>query len=346
MLISGWKDADIKADIKDETLKEDFKDSLNKNSDFYCLEFQLNNSFTKEKIETLINECLNLFEYINVVLIGKDEKKYQARIKSKGLKISIKKLSEEVKKLEEIEEELPLNYCRQNVTKRYLWPGIEILNESEGIKEEIVRKLNDVINDSLDFFDLDHLHNSISKHFFHHPNRSFPLPILLQSDKKMSTYEDIWNIKKKCDKELLDKYVSKVKPLAYYSRGKENDSIGCRGPHIVLCPSRIKETASSLKIDTGKYLIVLIHEFAHAMMDKNRAKGTLKSIFAHAMEESLANMITLQWFEKYDNKNLQNAMDFMSSQPIVYQFGIKQFYAKVDWKKWRDSEKNMHGLRD
>ena len=92
------------------------------------------------------------------------------------------------------------------------------------------------------------------------------------------------------------------------------------------------------------YHIVLIHELAHAMMDKNHL--SLNSLFSRAMEESLANMITLQWFDVFDDFNdfnMNNVKEFIENcQPIIYKFGTSQFKACVDWNKWRDRDKNMH----
>ena len=77
------------------------------------------------------------------------------------------------------------------------------------------------------------------------------------------------------------------------------------------------------------------------MMDKNHV--SLNSLFSRAMEESLANMITLQWFEKFDHSNYKKVKSFIETQPEIYKFGINQFEAGVDWTKWRDSKK-MHKL--
>ena len=155
--------------------------------------------------------------------------------------------------------------------------------------------------------------------------------------------EDDYNKKKQDD--YINKYLPKNKdiPLAYYTRQNE---MGCYGPHIVLCPSKIEETASYLNISPEIiYLAVLVNVFAHAMMDKKHVGKTMKSLFAYAMEESLANMVVLQWFEKYDNKHLKQVAKVISEHPSpIYKFGIKQYKAKVDWKKWGDSYKNMHFL--
>ena len=148
-------------------------------------------------------------------------------------------------------------------------------------------------------------------------------------------------------------------------------------PLIVLCPERINQAAISLYEEICKkssevynkpfpnlktchkvlYAKVLIHEFAHAVMDwTNTLADGRNTLEANAinqksatfcqrlstedekyMEESLANMITLLYFEVADNKHLDIVKTFINNhQDLQYQFGIKQFDAKVDWRKWRD----------
>ena len=154
-----------------------------------------------------------------------------------------------------------------------------------------------------------------------------------------------------------------------YIPDSENDELGCyysyspilRDPIILLCPQRIEAAANDIfKIlqSTAEpadinicrkvlYAIVLIHEYAHAMMDYTNVLemgNTLidkpdfvkdgshkkKSENEKYMEESLANMITLQYFEATDKNNIKIVEAFMEQQPTPYKFGIEQYKANVE----------------
>lgn len=69
-------------------------------------------------------------------------------------------------------------------------------------------------------------------------------------------------------------------------------------------------------------------------------KNLPNSLSAKAMEESLANMIVLKWLKSFDDCKFEQAKIFIENkQPAIYQFGIHQYEAGVDWKKWRESDK-------
>ena len=130
-------------------------------------------------------------------------------------------------------------------------------------------------------------------------------------------------------------------------------------PVIYLCPKRIEDTADRLKIDKKVlYAKVLIHELAHAIMDptnelegenlKSKKDNELKTksdadVF---MEESLANMITLQYFEAAKSiigeNDFEQVKSFMEIQPEAYKFGIEQFQKlHTDWREWRNNKSSM-----
>ena len=129
-------------------------------------------------------------------------------------------------------------------------------------------------------------------------------------------------------------------------------------PAIFLCPVRIEEAARNKYIDKKVlYAKVLIHELAHAIMDPTNIfeNGTLKSKVSEQklvsdadvfMEESLANMITLQYFEAAKSiigeKDFEQMKSFMEKQPEAYKFGITQ-YEKLhtDWREWRNNKSQM-----
>ena len=66
---------------------------------------------------------------------------------------------------------------------------------------------------------------------------------------------------------------------------------------------------------------------------------------AKAMEESLANMITLAWFKEYaspeEYKQVKHFIDCWQSS--IYRFGLWQEKIDADWKKWLNSDKQASG---
>ena len=183
------------------------------------------------------------------------------------------------------------------------------------------------------------------------------IPIMLK--KQMPKYNDLWGSTVKDDR-----YIPSGKVLGYYTRGNDYESENkpfCMGPHIVLCPENIQAAIANQSI-TFEILFaeVLIHELAHAIMDKYRIiteKGIeytdlkanrISTLESRAMEESLANMITLECFNKYATPNDLTAVEeyIKTNQNSIYKFGINQKRANVDWKKWKDSSKNMSSLKE
>ena len=64
------------------------------------------------------------------------------------------------------------------------------------------------------------------------------------------------------------------------------------------------------------------------------------------MEESLANMITLQYFDAakdiIDENDFEQVKSFMEIQPEAYKFGIEQFQKlHTDWREWRNNKSSM-----
>ena len=191
-----------------------------------------------------------------------------------------------------------------------------------------------------------------------YPNINPDIPTLLKKD--MPKFSDLWD---KIENKEKDRYIPQGEVLGYYTRNdeswqvkKEDETVevSCKGPHIVISPEKIiKETSGDRKSFEVLFTQVLVHEIAHAMMDKNGdifntniAEGHVNSLEAKAMEESLANMIALQIFSKYDNGNYATVRSFIENdQPTIYKFGARQFDISADWKKWKDSNKNMPTLK-
>ena len=166
------------------------------------------------------------------------------------------------------------------------------------------------------------------------------LPILLKKD--MPEYKELWG-------DAIDgRYIPEGKVLGYYKR----DDTNFKGPQIVLGPKEIEKSAIEKGIPFQVlFSKVLVHELAHAFMDKYRvvSEGQLIyedinanwpiSLEARAMEESLANKITLDWFKKYAPEDLEKVKQYMEKQSAFYHFGIYQEIIDADWEKWRESTK-------
>ena len=143
---------------------------------------------------------------------------------------------------------------------------------------------------------------------------------------------------------------------------------------IYICADRIIRTAKELKrSEEILFYVVYIHELAHAAMDDSldayehpedyysdasyhltdtkRKYGedyvpfSLTDQCSLFMEESLANMITLNylsWYSKISKyqKFYNVASVFVKQQSPMYAFGQDQFDAGVDWTKWRTYKYN------
>ena len=168
------------------------------------------------------------------------------------------------------------------------------------------------------------------------------IPVILR--KGIPHFDEIWNEIEV--PEDYDIYKPKGILFGYYCRNTENFCKDfCNGPHIVLYPTAIKQYANMTGNIPFELLFsqVLLHEFAHALMDNGQC---CRELFSKAMEESLANMITLQIFSKYDINNYERIRSFIvNDQPTIYQFGAYQFDINADWRKWKESKKNMPTLK-
>jgi|GEM_PF-6007403 len=175
------------------------------------------------------------------------------------------------------------------------------------------------------------------------------------------------------DFRLIDYGYTKDNVLGLYF----NDSKEINGVEklvIEICPKRIEKAAEDIFAKLGNteielstiinlvYTIVIMHEFAHALLDETnyavlgeeneplfekheRKTYGYSDVFRFVMEESLANTIMLNLLSdknKLDGKykELHESLfeitkKFVESQPRAYRFGLKQFEAKVVPCKWR-----------
>lgn len=186
----------------------------------------------------------------------------------------------------------------------------------------------------------------------YHEEDPLPIHIYLKNPKDMKDYDYFWK-----DIEDKEKYKPQGKILGYYIR--KEDEIDY--PHIVLCPENIEECSGEIYVE-NLYALVLVHEMSHAILDRYYEHWLYKpiykdwnieevdywpySLYSKAMEESLANMMALMWIKSYNDPRLlaQSRLYIKQQQPAIYQFGEYQYQANVDWKKWRNSTKDMISL--
>ena len=186
-------------------------------------------------------------------------------------------------------------------------------------------------------------------------------------------YKDFDYEHKYKDFRLVDYGYTKDNVLGLYF----NDSKEINGVEklvIEICPKRIEKVAENIFAKLGNteielstiinlvYTIIIMHEFAHAMLDETnyavlgeeneplfekhvRKTYGYSDVFRFVMEESLANTIMLNLLSdknKLDGKHkelheslFEITKKFVESQPRAYRFGLKQFEAKVVPCKWR-----------
>lgn len=137
---------------------------------------------------------------------------------------------------------------------------------------------------------------------------------------------------------------------------------------IVLCPERISKPPAKLKkhhcniTSRELYVVVLVHALVHALMDPSKTEEksyayqpiiTTQNGFSERevlMEESLANMITLQVFAKLGKPEVVRygeVREFIGIQPLPYRYGLDQFdILKPDWRLWREAKKTTKFIKD
>lgn len=234
--------------------------------------------------------------------------------------------------------------CRVSFTKEgelckdiYISKGLIVrnINSNIVIPNETIEYSNSIIEEALKDckkIDLpkptDPVHHSMI--FF--PGINPDIPILLKDD--MPSYEEQW---KKIDDDRKKEYIPKGKVLGYYTKYDEENF--CKGPHIVLGPEIIKKSSEEKSIPFEVlFTKVLVHELAHAMMDNSN--NWPSSLEAKAMEESLANKITLNWFRLFASNEFKYVKHYIDNyQPAIYKFGIWQDHVDADWTEWRKSDK-------
>lgn len=209
-------------------------------------------------------------------------------------------------------------------------------------------------------------------------NKSFDISVRLDANKSFYRWYNfllsqikVYLVKKE-DMPTMEEYIGKYdikeedidnitqqtrisKALGCYYRNPIN--IAGKEVKICICPELIEDFADSIGIDKNiAYAKVIVHEFAHAMMDEQNVVSLDKDKqyldytisnnlsfhdphFWFVMEESVANCITLNKFKASYLKNsdivINDVIKFIEHQPDAYKFGIKQSNAKIKVCKWR-----------
>ena len=221
----------------------------------------------------------------------------------------------------------------------YISKGLLIRNVDSNIiiQNEIMEYTSSIIEKVMDECKSINLPQSTDPihHMMYYPDINPDIPIFLKKkeNRKYKSYMDVWEEIKDNRKKH---YIPQGALLGYYTK---DDEEFCKGAHIVLDPVVIYELSVDTKIPFKVlFTEVLIHELAHVMMDNS--KNWPSSLEAKAMEESLANMITLEWFKVYAPEDKKYVKCFIDNwQSSIYKFGIWQDKIDAVWDVWRESKK-------
>lgn len=182
------------------------------------------------------------------------------------------------------------------------------------------------------------------------------IPIFLVSNITMKKLEDTEKKERDSEKPITNI----VDYLGLYTRNFKILDTDIRA--IAICPERIIRCCDADKrpVLTAK---VIIHELAHLKMDMHPdADYGYKDDFFRWMEEPLANLITLQYFdnfvkntcfkyksfsnfsEKDNNGVLEFVKSFIEGQPENYKLANELFKyesLKNSWDEWRKNKKSL-----
>ena len=189
------------------------------------------------------------------------------------------------------------------------------------------------------------------------------IPVEIVTDSRMEAISPsfIKGLIKRNPDDSIENISEIMETLGLYCPQSHNDSL----PSIYLCKERIDKVAQKLGYDPDMlFVLVYLHELAHAAMDqtneivetgyhlaynyqihKNDKKSFATNKYTDFLEESLANMIMLQYANWYsevteDQTLFDTASSFVAQQAPMYKFGLDLFEADIDWIKWRDYKEN------
>jgi thiol-disulfide isomerase/thioredoxin len=209
---------------------------------------------------------------------------------------------------------------------------VKVINiDSDKLKGDEISFFENLFSESLikheDTFDKKFLEvfNSLLNH----------IPVFLVKEKTFHEYTK--------DSKELKEPVFEI--FGYYTRLGTSFEI----PAIFICYNKIVDHVNKKKLDLKHiFSMVLIHEFAHALMDCDINTDHQKSEYYQWMEESLANCITLFIAENSKNKDFfGDTKDFIKTQPDNYKVSIPLFEEKeakeicddcLNW--WDEKDKN------
>lgn len=160
--------------------------------------------------------------------------------------------------------------------------------------------------------------------------------------------DDTWMTKHRDDAKGTER-------LGFYD--SQSPILGVKRPVIGLCPERIMKSAAldgPLTDNQITWLVgkVLIHELAHALMDVPTQLHLAEPEFYRYMEESMANVITIEAFEALGHayryrrdpvdilsgpgtSALSYVRKFISAQPLEYRLAITLRENHLGrWRRW------------
>jgi hypothetical protein len=170
------------------------------------------------------------------------------------------------------------------------------------------------------------------------------IPVFLLSKVSMPNYEPL--IK-------FDSERPSTEILGFYKH--KGNLLGVETPVIGICPERIRDCVSS----EHEYIIlvakVIVHEFAHAKLASNEILYNPRDEFYEWMEESMANLITLEFFRNHKIESVVGAYpksdpfkfvhDFVKLQPPNYRMAAdlydKNLWCWFRWMTRKDKVQNL-----
>ncbi|MFW5670624.1 MAG: hypothetical protein ACOCM4_15625, partial [Acetivibrio ethanolgignens] len=321
-------------------------------------------------IEAIKNRFSKTTKRIYILDIKKDlQLIYAAKIANINIKNELKellyKLDDALCSNKEMLDYISIDDLEENIKKQVHLDTasltIENINSTiSDIPQEAKNLVNIIANDD------EFINNSFDITVRLDANKSFyrwynfllsQIKVYLVKKEDMPTMEEYigkYDIKKE-DIDNITQQTRISKALGCYYRNPRN--IAGKEVKICICPELIEDFADSIGIDKNiAYAKVIVHEFAHAMMDEQNVVSLDKDKqyldytisnnlsfhdphFRFVMEESVANCITLNKFKASYLKNsdivINDVIKFIEHQPDAYKFGIKQSNAKIKVCKWR-----------
>ncbi len=219
---------------------------------------------------------------------------------------------------------------------------IKVIDYNSGLTEEEMKRCVYLADCVIMYADAHKCSNVVAQSNI--SERLSNVPVYFVSEEFMEKHEQ----RRKDDDHIVVDNILNPDWLAFYSRWPD-DACEMPQPHICICPKRMEGAISYMNRALGKqvqmkkfmYAIVLIHEFAHAVMDKSNPKLRYLEE-AYFIEEPLANVVALKYTEAFkqaercpEGVHLNDiAKLFIKDQ--IYPYNAAPVFVDVDIKKWME----------